>query len=374
VNKSDIAHKRSVLFSARIRFSPETQPVRETAIDRIIEQNLCIAHSKEGLTLQQIENQGAVSFADGIPAISRLDMQNSLKRLADINRVIVTGKPPQERYRLSEQALQELSEMQRLTETRFSRVVGRLFRNTEEASLYATPFLECLCIIFSRLGDTYVRLLKGEASHRDLVSLPDVLTALQEIKARYPSINEADFKGAVFSFFRDSDPDYDTVKWNMAQNYYVAKALGLDPSGYLLSKEVFGSAVFYLDTNIIVHALEPRAPHYKSFEALSRACRQLQINLNVCYISLDELRSAVDFQREIILKVADQIPEATAPKIRGIFFQLYREELKSAGKVNFDELFADYYHPMEMLTQEIPFTEPSLPILRQRPEPKPQYG
>lgn len=352
MNTSDIAHKRAVLFSARMRFSPETQPVRDTAIDKIIEQNLLVADCDEGLTLREIEEQGVVCFAGGLPAISRLDMQKSLERLVEANRMIVSGEPGQERYRLSEQALQELWEIQRSAEGRFARVVDRLFRNAEEGpSVYTTPFLECLCIIFSRLGETYVRLIKGEVGLDELLGSPSVLRALREVRARYPSINQSLFEAAVFSFFQDSDPDYDAIKWNMAQNYYVAKALGLDPSGYLLSKEVFGNAVFHLDTNVIIHALEPKARHHRSFEALSRACRQLQIEVSVCQISVDELRGVVEDRRELVAKVADQIPADTAPKIRGLFFQLYREQLASTETVDFDTLFASFDHPIEDLAE-----------------------
>lgn len=349
---SEMARKRSILFSARIRFSPETQPVRDTAIDRIIEQNLLIAQSDEGLTLEEIDEQGALCFAGGTPAISGLDMQKSLERLFEGGRLIVSGRPGKERYRLSQQALQELWEMQRSTEARFERVVGRLFENAEEGwSAYVTPFLECLCIIFARLGEAYVRMIKGEIGHEELLRLPSALRALQEIQQKYQAIDRSLFEAAVLSFFRDSDPDYDAIKWNMAQNYYVAKALGLDPSGYLLSKEVFGGAVFYLDTNIIIHALEPKARHHRSFQALSGACHQLQIKMNVCEISLKELEIVLEYQREIIQKVADQIPDETAPKVRGPFFRLYQEQLGPNGTVDFEELFASFDCPKEALAE-----------------------
>lgn len=349
---SEIARKRSILFSARIRFSPETQPVIETAIDKIIEQNLLIAGCDIGLTLQEIEEQGAVHFGGGTPAISRLDMRKSLERLVESERLIASGNHDQKRYMLSEKTMQELWEMQQATERRFSRVVDRLFKNTDKgSSAYETPFLECLCIIFSRLGEVYVRLIKGEVGLDELLRLPSVLRALGEVKAKYQSIDEVLLKSAIFSFFRDSDPDYDAIKWNMAQNYYVAKALGLDPSGYLLSREMFGNAVFYLDTNVIIHALEPKARHHGSFKSVSRACKKLQIELNVCQISLDELKRVVEDRCEIIARVADQVPDDTAPKVRGIFFQLYREQLASTGTVDFNELFRSFVNPMPVLAQ-----------------------
>ena len=137
----------------------------------------------------------------------------------------------------------------------------------------------------------------------------------------------------------------------MAQNYYIAKAIGLDPSGYLLSREVFGNAVFYLDTNVIIQALEPKTRHHGSFKALSKACKNLQIHLNVCQISLNELNHVLEYQRELLEKVASQIPAETARKIRGVFYQLYKEKLEPEGTVDFQSLFDSFYHAMEELAQ-----------------------
>jgi hypothetical protein len=352
MDMNELARKRSILFSARIQFSPETQAVRETAIDKIIEQNLLVADCAEGLTLREMEAQGATCFVGGSPMISLQDIEVSFQRLAEAGRLNVNAEQGQKRYSLSEQALQQLWEVQRSAEERFSRVVDRLFGNiAEEPSAYSTPFLECLCIIFSQLGETYVRLIKGEVSSDELLELPSVLRALEELTTRYPSIDHQLLEAAVFSFFQDSDPDYDAVKWNMAQNYYIAKALGLDPSGYLLSEEVFGNAVMYLDTNVVIHALEPRARLHRSFAALSRACDQLHVEVNVCQVSLDELRRVVEGRRDVVAKVADQIPDETASKVRGVFFELYREQQMLTGSVDLDTIFASFDSPTEDLRE-----------------------
>jgi len=135
----------------------------------------------------------------------------------------------------------------------------------------------------------------------------------------------------------------------MAQNYYIIKALGLDPSGFLLSKEVFCNAEFYLDTNVLIHALESKARHHKSFLALGKACEQLNINLKVCQISLNELDNVIVYNREILPKVVKQIPNETAPKVRGVFYQIYREQFESIGKVDFEELFYSFENPFDSL-------------------------
>ena len=47
----ELTRKRAVLFSARIQYGPETQPIREAAIDRLVEHDLLILDRESGLTL-----------------------------------------------------------------------------------------------------------------------------------------------------------------------------------------------------------------------------------------------------------------------------------------------------------------------------------
>lgn len=347
-----IAEKRALVFATRMRFSAESQVIKDTAIDKLIERQLYILHNEEGVTSHEIEQQEAICLPDETPVITRLDVEKSLKRLEDSNKIVSKTISNQVKYRLSEQALQEHQEIQESTEKRFSQIMARLFKNAPEGiQPYYAPFLECLCIIFSQLGETYVRLIKGDVGLDELLRSPIIRQASQAVIKKCPSIDKVLFKSAVLSFFQDTHPDYDLIKWNMAQNYYVAKALGLDPSGHILSKEVFGGAVFYLDTNVLINALEPKARHHGTFKAFSKACKSLQIQLHTCQISLDELRRVVDRHCQLIEKVADQISDDIAPKIRGEFFRIYREQLKAGAPVDFETLFSSFYEPMGELAQ-----------------------
>ena len=47
--------RRLLLFSTRIRFTPQTQPIRETAIDKILEQNLLLCDTPQ--SAREIESQ-----------------------------------------------------------------------------------------------------------------------------------------------------------------------------------------------------------------------------------------------------------------------------------------------------------------------------
>ncbi len=345
----DITRKRSMLLTARMRFSPQIQPVKETATDKIIEQILfVVTPTEKGLSVEEI--QEIFSSESGGYAISSSDVGNSCKRLGRKQRIVPQRKGELKLYRLSEKASRELGETQHRTEVSFNSVVNRLFKNAKEgASAFRAPFLKLLCIIFSQLAEEYVCVMKGDIKGDEFLSFPFVSSTLKEVKKEFDSINGSLFESATLSFFRDSDPEYDAIKWNMTQNYYIAKALGLDPSGVLLSKEVFGQAMFYLDTNIIIEALEPKHRYHKSFLAFNKACKQLGITLKVCQISLDELRNWLAYQRELMEKVIDQIPDETAAKVSSIFYEIHCEKKKLGEVVNIDEIFASFDSPMDDL-------------------------
>ncbi len=153
----------------------------------------------------------------------------------------------------------------------------------------------------------------------------------------------------MIEFFADEHPEFAALKWNLAQNYFVAKCLGLDPSGRLLSKEIFADADIYLDTNVLIQALEPGAKHHQSFEVLSRACTDLNIRLHACQISVDELRKVVSYEREAIEKVVDKIPDATAHKVKGVLFPIYYEQKQAGQEPNFDDIFEYFAEPTTAL-------------------------
>jgi hypothetical protein len=350
---NEIARKRSILFSARTRYSAQIQPIRESAIDKILEQNLLVSDSPDGLSLEAIREQGGACFAGGMPALSHSDMRSSLNRLELQGRVDKQKLGGEFVYKLSPNALEELWKTQEAAEERFTKTVRRLLKDSAENHRdYLAPFLECLCIIFAELGEKYVRVIKGEIKHEEMLSTSTIISALKVVIEKYKNVNKSTIESMISTFFRETDPDYDAIKWNLAQNYYLAKALGLDPGGLLFSKEVFGGSTLFLDTNVVIPGLDPTARHHKSFKALSHACRNLEIDLNVCQVSLAELSRVVAYQTSLISQVAAQIPEATGPKVRGGFYRLYREQLKLNPDATVAEIFSAFTAPMKVLVND----------------------
>lgn len=344
----EIARKRAILATARIRFSPEIQPVKENAINKITEQILYESSNEDGLIVGEI--QDIFESQSGGCALNPSDMRRSLKELIANKRIVLTPKRDQERYNLSIETRSEIAKIQEQSEARFDSIINRLFKNAPKgSSAYRDPFLLYLSIIFSELGEENARMLTGDLKPDSLTSSV-VYSALEDVKRKYANIDHTLFESAVTSFFRDSDPEYDSLKWNMAQNYYITKLLGFDSSGSLLSKEVFDNAVLYIDTNTIVPALEPRERHHKSFSLFANACKHLNVPIKVCQISLDELSDWITYQRQLIEDVIDHIPTETEKKVRSPFHQKYCEMKDSGRVVTFDEVFECFNNAIENLS------------------------
>lgn len=348
----DILQKRLLLSTVRMRFSPQVQKIREDWIDGVVEHILATAPENEFYPPQWV--QKIFSESAGFHITYR-DVYNSLQRLLGKSRVelapaeLSTAKlkvkgRKKELFKLSSDARKELEGFERETTRKFNSIVNRLFRDAEHGpSGYAAPFLEFLSIVFSKLANEYVQMLKGEISEGDFVSSPVFSSALNQVKEDLNSLNPLLFENAAISFFSESDPEYASLKWNLAQSFYALRAIGLDGGGLLLSKELFGDAMFYLDTNVVISALAPEEVHHAGFVALSEACKRLGVKIKVCKITFDELDRTVNAHISMIRNVIDQIPEQTAVKISSDFFEIYHEKMKADADLPLDEAFAKFF-------------------------------
>jgi len=341
--------RRAILAFTRIRFAPEVQPIRDAAIDRIV-QGLLLASPDTGLTISEIQDKLASILTEGRFQLLLSDIRLSIGRLREAKRVFRPDRQ-RKRYTLSSEAIEELSEEQRAAERRFKKVVDSLFADAPGGSeQYAEPFLQCLCYIFSRLADVYIQQMAGQMPAP--VDSRVVSQAAAEAYDLDPTLDRSAFEMGILRFFNDPDPDYDLVKWVLAQNYYLIKALGVDSRGALLSRELFGDAEFYLDTNVAISALEPSTQHHRSFRVLSQACHQLGITLRVAQITIDELRAVVQYYKSYLPRVLEVIPDGTLPHVRGEFVDLFLEKRARAESISIDEVFEGFETPAKSLSEK----------------------
>jgi len=163
----DIKRKRAILLTTKLRFSPDVQPKKESAIDKIIEQTLPFDKNKIGLTQHEIKN---IIYSESGSHILDNEIKNSITRLIKEERIISErDKENNISYKLSEETYLEIEKMKQQAEDTFNSIVGRLFKNVKEGyKAYFDPFLEFLCIVFSSLGDEYVKILTGAFKKSDL--------------------------------------------------------------------------------------------------------------------------------------------------------------------------------------------------------------
>lgn len=344
MSKTTLEMGRSLILSVRVQFSPQMQSIRDEAIDRIVEQALYI--SKDPLNSKQLEAKSTLLFVDNHRVLPPLRIEHSLERLSENGHVLRSEEQhtSSATYQLDEDRRQELSEVEAHSVRCMRDVVSEVFANsTDTPESYREAFFYCLCAIFSRLGGAYVDLLTGKKDGTAFLSDSDLDTSIRTAKNRgvtAPSWPE--LRNGLVRFFVTSTPKYNTIKWNLAQNYYITKTLGADPDGHLLSKDVFSGSVFYIDTNVVITALETAERHHRTFHELRRACDALDIKLLVASTTLDELSGVVTYYRKQIGKVVTQIPAATLPKVRGIFLQIYNDAVQKDADVDVDSAFAQF--------------------------------
>lgn len=339
----DIIKKRAILLTTKLRFSPKTQSLKEKAIDKIVEQILYTQENETGMTAIEIqENSG---LKDCYYSLNIDFIENSLIRLQKENRVIRIINNGETYFKLTHKSRNNLEQILLQAERNFNNILDKLFKNTSlDKDKYSQPFFKSLCIIFSRLGEENIALITGELDYEKF-NRGIFYETLKDIEKEFPWIDINGFKNILITFFYDTDRQYDDIKWNMAQSYYISKSLGLEGSRDLLTEHIFEKSSFYLDTNIIISALEPLDRNYKGFLTFNKACKKLGIKLNICEITIDELENWLAYQYDLLKKLTPLIPEETYDKINSSLVRIYHNKLKGDKNLKIEDFFSSYNDP-----------------------------
>ena len=354
----DMAVKRLLLAAVRTRFSPQIQKLREEAIDGIVERILLTAKTGEYCSEELV--QRVFSETSGVH-IAFGDIHSCLQRLLGRSRVerapkVVQGEKlkvrgiQREPCRLTETVRTEIEENERVAVRRFDAVVQRLFTDSgRDSNLYADPLLMFLSVVFFRLAGESVRSLLGEGGEEEVVCSPIFRSALVSVGKELGVLDAKVFENGVTNFFESDDPEYAAMKWNLAQSYHSLRAIGLHEGGSVLGGELFKNAEFYLDTNAVVSTLTPEEARRAGFGALSKACKRLGAPMKVCRVTLEELKSAADYELGLLGRVIDQIPEETAVKVNLGLLEIYHKKVKKGEEFDFGEAYSVFYNAQEIL-------------------------
>ena len=343
----EIAAKRSALLTTRIRFSPTGADIRKQAIERILEQNLSTAET-EGLTENQIQNLCALEDQQAI--LRSMDIRQGLASLLKAGRVIEIVKDKTRLYALTGDAEKEVKHLQSEADKNTQVAIQELFSTSKGGGdAYKEAFLRLLCFVFSTLGDTYVHLITGKQSSEGLAENHILLSAIEDALKSCKVPDASAFRYGVNRFFRESSLHFDQIKWNMAQNFYVAKALGIDGTADLLTSDIFKDAFLYCDTNVLIAGLTPDNRHYNSFQELSMACTGIGMTLMATRPTVEELKVVMSTQASLLKKVFDKIPDQTRSKVRNFLLESYMSEKEKATNLSIDEFVERFRTPLQTL-------------------------
>ena len=337
----DIIKKRAILLTTKLRFSPKTQSLKEKAIDKMVEQILYTQENEVGMTLLEVqENSGLKDYyyySLNIDFIS-----SSLKRLLKENRIIEIRNNGELTYKLTNKSRSNLEQILFQAEKTFNNILEKLFKNTSlDKDKYSQPFFTSLCIIFSKLGEENISLITGDFDDEKF-NTGIFSETLNDIKREFPWIDIDKFKNILITFFYDTDREYGNIKWNMAQSYYISKSLGLEGTNDLLSEHIFEKSSFYIDTNLIIPAIEQFDRNHKGFLTFYKACKKLGIELNICEITLVEFENWLAYQYDLLKKLVPLIPEETYEKINSSLLKIYKEKLKNNKDLEVEDFFGAF--------------------------------
>ncbi|MFA5015776.1 MAG: hypothetical protein WC549_09610 [Actinomycetota bacterium] len=343
-----IEEKREFLRLSRVRMDIETKVPRQKATDCIVERGIFGCSFNKPCSKEEINKTiASLGLMNGL----RLnELQSSLERLLLDQKV----KQVDDKFMLDTKRVSILELEAQEGDRRFDTIVNRVYKpiiDKTNQKILSRFFLEFISVVFSRFGDQWIKSLCNQAVQKDFLKESDIRDIFKKIAKSHglPKKELEYIMKLSIKFFEDRDPDYDYLKFNLAQSFYISKILGVDTPIDLFSKEIFSGSIFYLDTNLIFASLLPSSRHNVTFKELLRICSKIGIQLNVSIISRDEVERVVShFEREAV-NIFDEIPEKIIPKVRGTFFESYIEEKKKNPIFSVADLFKPFHILKETL-------------------------
>jgi hypothetical protein len=311
VNALRMDEKRAILLAAQRRLDPRLDSLRDHGVDLLVQQNLLLVDAQAPVTAEELQARGRFAFG-GVPSLNLDQIEESVGRLKRSGAVVITETEPHLRFTLSAKARREMEHAEADSERRLRAVSNSIFG--PEAPSYTPAFLEALCHIFAGVGEAYIEHLQGGSPLEGASGLRILRSSVKRSAKSHPGVHAERLQAGLVKFFDRKDAESDLLKWNLCQSYLLIKTLGLDPEGLLLSSEMFARSVFYLDTNVVIDAVDPRRRHHKGFRLLAKACESLNITLAVADITLAELDSMITEQEERIKKLARKGDATSLPQ------------------------------------------------------------
>lgn len=352
---SDLAHQRLLLTTLRTQFSSNTQRLKQDGIDRIVRNILYLRKDSDPLNIVGIR----IIFKSDQPGanLSYKDVEGAIDRLIASGDVEEAAKSRGKRFRLTNQARELVAAQTAESDRIIDRVVEQLFSSDHRGwQAYKEVFLDLLVKVHVQLGEENARIITGQLNgFADKISAP-IIEKVKSGNGKYSHLNHDLIESAIQEIASSSDPRYREIFYYMAQNYFVMKMLGLDPSGSLLSKELFEESTFFFDTNTVISLLDPYDEHHDLLVSLVEALDSLGATLHVSAATIAELDRWCAYHRSLFKKVIDDIPESLMPQVHSPFVARYKDAKERGVEPTIDYIFESFRTPAISLSEKLNIT------------------
>lgn len=326
---------REILSAALFQHSSKVQPFKQESLDSIVERIIFFS-KKSSLSSKEIQDIFVEIIGYCIPISI---FESSIERLLTAKKIYV-DQIIEDEYKISPTRSQEIEISETTSIKRREDLINKIFKNSpERKALYVEPFWFTISYIFSNIGDYSAKLVNGKID-KEQILFPILDNSIAECKKLF-EIDFNFFKQKINEFFSElNDPLYNETKCVLAQNYFIAKSIGINPSSENFSREVFENQIIYLDTNVILAIISKNNRKHNNAIAFINAINKLKLKICVSHITTIEYENWVQNEFERIRKTDKQIPKNTKSKIESPvyrdYYQAYIEELEKENDVDSD--------------------------------------
>ena len=340
-------HKRQVIYSSLLRFSAETVPLREAALDHVVLGALIGSSLEKPFKIGQVQSN--LSFGDTSPQIREDVVRQALGRLVEQEKVVEHHGLARKSFYLNQKGTDELSRMIGSSQNMFDAVLETLLQHTQSLFTYEQGCVVCRKFIFecfSRFGRNLARTVTGNLNREELIQAADLGGAFRAAiqgAALSPTAVES-LRARCTAFLKSNAPQDVQLKFHLSQGYYFAQLLGFEDKGFNpLSKEAFCNSTFYLDTNVLLAGTLAWQTPESLFDEVVTIAKQLGISLKVTRATLNEAGHVITEKERELTRIFGTLPTLLIMKSEDEFIHAFTLARGRNTALTLPEFFASLH-------------------------------
>lgn len=351
----DTETNRKIIYASLLRYAPESIPLRDRGLSRILLSALIGTTEDKPLRVSQI--QSALSFGNHLPSIRPEVIKESLQKLIETGRVKSKEIKKKNYFYLDPDNNDDLFKAFSDANDLFEPVLAHMLQNTEHHLDNGIARKICqsfICHCFARFGSQIAQTVINRLPLDQFMRSSDISAAFEEsiVGTNLSTAARESLEVRCHEFLRSNRPDDVQLKFFLSQGYYFAQLIGLEPGVFdPLNESAFSGSVFYLDTNVLIVGLLQNDHIGQVFGELVSVARRLSIELRVTRATIDEARSVAAARVSALNEVIGIIPDDVLRRSGDQFFEAFLQAREKKASLSPEDFFKAFDHLPEVLQE-----------------------